>query len=83
MSNILWVKDLFINDRFITREEFNNTMRAGARNFMNYNLLRTVDLNKVTEMIDLTTMTKSLKYFFKKTPWGISKGKVSRNKSQR
>ena len=25
LSNMLWVKDLFINDRYITREEFNNT----------------------------------------------------------
>ena len=47
LSNILWVKDLFINDRFITREEFNNTVGAGARKFMNYNLLRMVILNKV------------------------------------
>ena len=47
LSNILWVKDLFINDRFMTREEFNNTVGAGARNFMTYNLLRTVVLNKV------------------------------------
>ena len=46
LSNILWVKDLFINDRFISREEFNNTVVAGARNFMTYNLLRTVVLNK-------------------------------------
>ena len=34
LSNILWVKDLVINDRFITREEFNNTVGAGTRNFM-------------------------------------------------
>ena len=47
LSNMLWVKDLFINDRFITREEFNNTVGAGATNFMNYNLLRTVVLHKV------------------------------------
>ena len=47
LGNILWVKDLFINDIFTTREEFNNTVGAGARNFMNYNLLRTVVLNKV------------------------------------
>ena len=47
LSNILWVKDLFINDRFITREELNNTVDAGAGNFMSYNLFRTVVLNKV------------------------------------
>ena len=47
LSDILWVKDLFINDRFMTREEFNNTVGAGAGNYMNYNLLRTVVLNKV------------------------------------
>ena len=28
LSNILWLKDLFINDRFITREKFNNTVGA-------------------------------------------------------
>ena len=37
LSNILWVKDLFINDRFMTREEFNNTVVAGAGNCINYN----------------------------------------------
>ena len=31
----------------MTREEFNNTVGAGAGNYMNYNLLRTVVLNKV------------------------------------
>ena len=59
LSNILWVKDLFINDKFMTREEFINTVGAGAGNVMYYNLLR---------MMDLRTMTKSLKYFSKKTP---------------
>ena len=47
LSNILCVKDLFINDRLKTREEFKNTVGAGAGNIMFYNLLRRVVLNRV------------------------------------
>ena len=47
MGNILWVKDLFINDTFMTREEFNKHSGCRSRNVMRYNFLKTVVLIKV------------------------------------
>ena len=58
----------------MTREEFNNTVGAGAGNVMIYNLLRTVIINKVNaNKGGLRTMTYRLKYFSKKKPWGLSR----------
>ena len=70
MSNILWVKDLFINDRFVTREEFNNTVGAAARNFRNYNLLRTVVLNKVNSNDRLDNYDQEPQILFQKNTLG-------------
>ena len=77
LSNILWVKDLFINDRFITREEFNNTVGAGARNFMNYNLLRTVVLNKVNINDRLDNYDQEPQILFQENTFGNFKSQGS------
>ena len=70
LSNKLWVKDLFIKDLFITREEFNNTVCAGARNFMNYNLLRMVILNKVNRKDRLDNYDQKTQILFQENTFG-------------
>ena len=65
------LKHLFKNDRLMTCEEFNNTVGAGTRNVMNYNLPRRVFLNKINRNDGLDN------YDQEKKAWGISKGKVS------
>ena len=47
MGNILWVKDLFINDIFMTREDFNKHSNCRGRNVMRYNYLKTLIFIKV------------------------------------
>ena len=42
-----WTNDLFINNRFMRREEFNNIVGAAVCHAMNNNLLQTVVLYKI------------------------------------
>ena len=42
-----WINDLFINNRFMRRGEFNNIVRSAECDAMNNNLIQTVILYKI------------------------------------